>query len=240
MHNAAFAAEGMHATYFPVDVKPAELPIRLEAFRQLGGRGVNLTRPLKELVLPHLAGRSWWVEQTGAANTLTWLDGGWQGDNTDAQALAAMLPAAAPGRERALVVGAGGVARASAAVLAAKRYRVTVASRHPAQGLAGDWVGWGQWEAKTPWPVVINATPLGQAGESAWRDFPPVESGSVAIDWVYHPVQTAFLQYAARHGAELIDGLRLLVAQASLSWVGWFGRTGPVAIMDKAVEPWRY
>lgn len=237
MHNAAFVSKNLLAEYWRVDVRPDELLVRLEAFRQLGGRGVNLTRPLKEAIIPYLATRSRWVQQVGAANVLVWSEKGWHGDNTDCQALLATIASANPG-EAALVLGSGGASRASVVALEERGYRVTVSSRTLAQNVETEWVPWGEWTRPDGWSVVVNATPLGQRGEQSWTMFPPISHQTVVVDWVYHPVQTPLLHYARHKGAQPLDGLRLLVGQAALSWKSWFGGVGPATVMEKAVEQW--
>lgn len=241
LHNAAFRVERPGCFYIPVEVRPEELADKLAAFRALGGRGVNLTRPLKELVMPMLHGVSEWAGRVGAANTLAWREsGGWWGDNTDVKALLRCLPPAADDARPALVLGSGGAARASVAALEARGYAVTVAARTPGA------VGWHPrvmaWDrAADPehiWAVVVNATPRGQIGEPGWDRFPLMGPGTVVVDWVYRPQDTPLLREARRCGSETVDGLTLLVEQAALAWTGWFGREGPAEVMRQAVEPW--
>lgn len=97
MHNQAFRQRDWPAFYFPVEAGPDQLTQKLAAFQSLGGVGANLTRPLKEVIVPLLREASPWVQRTGACNTIAWRDGGWVGDNTDVQALLEALPPARPG-----------------------------------------------------------------------------------------------------------------------------------------------
>lgn len=240
IHNAAFRSRQWPYFYVPVEVKPEELFQKLDAFRVIGGRGVNLTRPLKEQVLAGLKGLSERARRTGAANTLSWTDDGWLGDNTDVGALYASLPVADTGSGQALVLGAGGAARASAVALADRGYEVTVAARRPEQAnWASRVIDWQDIGEKRPWAVIVNATPLGQQGEPPWDRFPYIPSSAAVADWVYRPRQTPLLQAARARGARCIDGLSLLVAQAALAWEDWFGEVGPTAVMEAAVRPWR-
>lgn len=237
LHNHAFRVSHRSAFYFPVDVAPSELASKLDAFRALGGQGVNLTRPLKELVLPILMGQSQWVEISGAANTLVWQKGGWVGDNTDCRALYRRLPSASG--EPALVLGAGGVARATAAVLARRGYEVWAAARNPDQvGFAQNTLSWDERLSPISWALVVNATPLGQVGERNESDWPLPVAGGMAVDWVYRPRRTTFLGAAEEAGAGTLDGLALLIDQAALSWVTWFGTEGPKEAMWEAVQAW--
>jgi shikimate dehydrogenase len=242
LHAAGFAARGLrHCYYVPVTVAPEDLLSALTAFRRLGGAGVNLTRPLKEIAAASdfLVARDAWAERTGAVNTLAAAPGGWTGANTDAPALAAALRSRGVAPTAALVFGAGGAARASVAALESLGATVTVASRRrPAEEplASGGWVPWGDGVARAAaFDVVVNATPLGQAGEPSWPALPAWRSGMVAVDWVYVPRETPFLAGARAAGALVIDGLELLVRQAALAWVPWFGEPGPLAAMGEAV-----
>ncbi|CAB1128930.1 Shikimate 5-dehydrogenase I alpha [Candidatus Hydrogenisulfobacillus filiaventi] len=240
MHNAAFRERGIAARYEAWEVRPGELAAALEAFRARDGRGCNITRPLKTEAFRLAGRRQPWAERTGAVNTLYWEGTELAGANTDAEALSALCPPAGPG-EAALVVGAGGVGRATVAVLEGLGYLVTVAARHP------EGVVWHPrvvpWEAKGEgrWRVVVNASPLGQEGEPPWDSLPALEPGySVAVDWVYRPRLTPFLAAARQRGCGVVDGLTLLVEQAALAWRYWFGQEGPRAVMLTAaaqVEP---
>ena len=239
IHNAAFQGENRPMYYIPVECAPAELLDKLEAFRELGGSGVNLTRPLKELIIPHLKEASSWVLRTHAANTLAWHGDGWVGDNTDCQALLRLLPPAERSNQ-ALILGSGGVARASQAALEEHGYRVSVAARGASQGTwAANLIHWNERLKARPWAVVVNATPLGQIGEEKEPQWPLPQEGGWAVDWVYRPRRTEFLEQAQEHGAHVLDGLCLLVEQASAAWNSWFGVDGPRNLMWKAVRPWR-
>ncbi len=238
MHNAAFRARGWTHWYIPIDCPPDELDAKLGAFVAVGGRGANLTRPLKEAILPVLTGRSAWVERAGAANTILWTDAGWQGDNTDCQALEGQLPRARSGAQ-ALVLGAGGAARASAAVLEMLGYRVTVASRRrPAMPGVG-WLPWDDRLDPAPWDVVVNATPVGQAGEAQIAQWPMPVAHGTAVDWVYSPRRTPFLMAAEQYPISRVDGLTLLVEQARYAWRLWFGELAPADDMWSATKPWQ-
>jgi shikimate dehydrogenase len=240
MHNAAFQSRGMMAYYVPVWCPPNALEKKLQAFVTLGGQGINLTRPLKEKAWPIVHSASRWAEQAGAVNTLQWTDQGWVGDNTDVQALWQLLPVAQSG-QRALILGAGGVARASAVALKRRGYRVTVARRRQVPvSWADDVVDWAQRLDPYAWAVVVNATPVGQEGEGdSDQKWPRLTSGSIAVEWVYRPRETTFVRQARHAGAAVVDGLTLLVEQARLSWVLWFGVQAPKDVMWAAVSRWQ-
>lgn len=240
LHNTAFKRDTTPRFYLPVDCPPQELIPRLDAFRRLGGRGVNLTRPLKELIVPYLAGFSERVELSGAANTLTFHADGWLGENTDLMALQGLIPKAQGTQARALVVGAGGVARTSIVALRHQGYRVFVSARRGIEHLDGvELWPFDSLDARETWEVVVNATPMGQVGETAWPRFPCLSRGTLVVDWVYAPRRTPLL---ARADEALVtrqlDGLTLLVEQARLAWIPWFGFPAPGGVMAEAVSSW--
>lgn len=248
IHQRGFQQMGWHHRYYvPVEVRPGDLEASVSAFQRLGGVGINLTRPLKEEAwrAAWLGGLDAWAHETGAVNTLTLRDGQWLGANTDAPALCERLPAGSGQRRQALILGAGGVARATKTALRRAGYVVTVASRReePSGTLTGEdadskarWVPWTSGMASlADYDVVVNATPLGQAGEPPWDTAMNFRTGQLVVDWVYQPRQTAFLALAEAHGAETLDGLELLVRQAGLAWRHWFSLKPPWHALGDAV-----
>lgn len=237
IHNAAFAEEKLQAHYFPVEVRPAGLIQALDNFRRLGGVGVNLTRPLKETVICFLDQLSPIALAAKAANTIVWREGEWSGDNTDVRALAFALKTLVRPRKgaRALIIGGGGVARGSAVALHSLDIPVWVASRRPVD-FAEQWMAFDDLRAAPDFDVVINATPLGQVGEANWPARPRLIPGqTVVVDWVYHPRETALLQWAKEDSCPTVDGLHLLIEQARWSWQLWFDRMAPAQSMWNAV-----
>ncbi len=241
MHNAAFKYLGRQSFYFPVQCAPDAIWECLDAFRRLNGHGVNLTRPLKELVVPHLKSRSAWVEKTGAANTLVWDQDGWIGDNTDVQALVSRIPPAVSKHfgQTAWVLGQGGAAQASIVALESQGYEVLVfGRREKPQGLRHvSWEVWDDSRLKHPQcDILVNATPLGQMGEAHWPFSPAFDPSTLVVDWVYRPNNTLLIKKAREAGCAVVDGLTLLIDQAALSWKLWFGSPGPQEIMARAVR----
>lgn len=238
IHQAAFNYQHMSSHYIPVDCGEDRLQEKLAAFWELGGQGANLTRPLKEVIVPLLTDPDEWVLRAGAANTIIRTDSGIKGYNTDCQALFHLLGPARPGA-KALILGGGGVARASYAVLYAKGYDVTIATRR-GQPLA--WalsvIPWADRLALGDWDVVVNATPLGQAGELSEAQWPVPNPQGVAVEWVYRPRRTPFVEQASQVPCHIIDGLSLFVEQAAWAWSRWFDEDPPRNVMWKAVKPW--
>ncbi len=240
MHNAAFQAVGRRATYVPVQCPPEVFWDRLDAFHRLNGRGVNLTRPLKELVVPKLKAGSIWVDKTQAANALVWDQGGWIGDNTDVQALISRIPTTFHNHfgGTAWVLGQGGAARSTIVALQTQGYEVVVFGRHRAPGLKHvDWVQWDYSRLEHPrCDIFVNATPLGQMGEAPWLVSPVFDAATLVVDWVYRPNDTPLIRMANQAGCAVVDGLTLLIDQAALSWHLWFDLAGPRDIMADALR----
>lgn len=246
IHRAAYRAMGWtHCHYVPVDTTPDRLAEVIAAFTALGGRGLNLTIPLKAagLALPFMHSRDPWVLRAGVANTLARRpDGSWEAFNTDGPALHAALGHRAAVPRRVLVLGGGGAARASVLAVQATAERVVVATRTPVA-----WVGaldapacrrvaWAdalEWAPEAD--LIINATPLGQEGRTPWDPLPRFQQGQCVVDWVYGDGPTPLLQQAQADGAAIIDGRELLVRQAAGAWTRWFGEPAPVSAMAGAV-----
>ena len=244
LHNAAFERAGIDAAYVAVPVVDAAL---LPVVLSLDFRGFSVTVPHKEAVVPLVARRSRAATEIGAVNTLVRRDGAWEGGNTDAAgALAAIAPAygAAPespflAGKRALVLGAGGAARAIAWGLARAGARVAISGRTGAraEGLARDLrLVAVSWEARTQEEpdLLVNATPVGmepRAGESPWPAS-ALRAGMVVFDTVYQPRKTRLLVDAAAAGAKVVEGLEMLLAQGALQFQAWTGKAMPPEAME--------
>jgi shikimate dehydrogenase len=230
--------------YAPLEVAPADLPDALALLPRLGFRGVNVTIPHKEAALARATDVSERARRIGAANTLTFLSGGgFHADNTDGIGFLANLRQERPGWSAAsgpaLVVGAGGAARAVIDALltdGAPDVRIANRTRARAEALveragprarAIDWrdVGAAMEGAAT----IVNATSLGMAGQ------PPLDLAfdcapqtALATDLVYQPLLTPFLGRAAEAGLATVDGLGMLLHQAVPGHAAWFGVTPEV------------
>jgi shikimate dehydrogenase len=250
MQNAAFAAVGFDGVYVALPVAPDELETALKGARALGFGGMNVTVPHKEAVVPFCAALDDVAAQVGAVNVLARHARGWAGFNTDAPAVRGLLTDAGIGpRSRALVLGAGGAARAAVWGLVAMGANVRVAARRAdaalelaeamtrSLDLPGGTIRTLEWDAVAPEAIqsdaIVNATTVGlaHAGELpplAWR------SGQVALDFVYG--DTAFARAARGNGARLVTGEQVLVRQGALAFRIWLGRTAPEDVMAKAIE----
>ncbi|MFN3765906.1 MAG: shikimate dehydrogenase [Aliihoeflea sp.] len=236
IHGHWLAAHDIAGEYRAVDVAPGELPGFLESVRRGLFSGGNVTIPHKEAVFEAVHRRDAAASAIGAVNTL-WLDNGELiGGNTDAYGFAANLDAGAPhwrAAETALVLGAGGAARA---VLHALREagigKVTVANRSAARAgelaLAFPGVkpaGLDQASAllaKTD--LLINTTSLGMKGQPPLDlDVDALQDHAIVTDIVYAPLTTPLLARAGSRGLKTVDGLGMLLHQAVPGFERWFG-----------------
>lgn len=243
MHNAAFAEIGVDAVFVPVETADAdELFTVADA---LAIEGLSVTAPLKTSVLA--TNRSVTLDanafRIGAVNTLKReTDGEWHGRNFDAAAFRAPLEAhaASLSGRRAIVLGAGGAARAAAHELRALGATVEIAARDRAKAatLASS-VGAGvaDWPPVGDAAVLVNATPVGTVPHI---DRSPIAAGTVAAkiayDLVYNPEETQFLNEARTAGAHTIGGLAMLVAQAGRQFEWWTGARVSSAVLTRAAQ----
>ena len=258
MHNAAAAALGLNVAYVPLPVLPEHLPDALRGLIALGFRGVNVTVPHKEAALAHLDAIFPAARAIGAVNTIVVGDSRLTGFNTDWSGFLADLESyhlALYGRD-CLVLGAGGSARAVVYALLRRGGRVTVLTRRleQAQQLAAELgpafpgataVAVGALDdvarvaAHLDEPILINATPLGMAGDrvdlSPWPDGAPFPPGAFVYDLVYNPRQTRFMGQAHAAGRRAANGLGMLVGQAVEAFEVLTGRRPDPAVMRRAI-----
>lgn len=237
IHGHWLERHGISGSYEAVDVAPADLPSFLKEMTARGFRGGNVTIPHKEAVHAAVARCDAAAELIGAVNTLWHEDGVLVGGNTDAAGFAANLDDHAPqwrGTGSALVVGAGGAARAVVfALLEGGFAEVHVANRTAERaGELADRFGRrvsahgldALPELIPTTGLIVNTAAAGMEGRKALEiDFSAAPPGAIATDIVYVPLQTDFLKRAARHGVVAVDGLGMLLHQAVPGFERWFG-----------------
>jgi shikimate dehydrogenase len=242
MHNAALASLGLRDWHYQRLPLPPELFAEtVRALPAAGFLGVNVTIPHKEAALALADDATDTARAVGAANTLTFRDGRIHADNTDVIALRELLGDLA-GRT-ALVLGAGGAARAAVhALVHAGAADVMVWNRtaERAVALAAE-LGARAVERPPRADVVVHCTAVGLAhGQDPFKTFPvqadTFDAGSHVVDMVYSSGDTTFLAAARSRGAVVIDGLEILVAQGAASLERWTGRPAPREVMRKAAE----
>ena len=238
MHNAAFAALGMHDwLYTRLPLAPERFAETVRALPASGYRGINVTIPHKEAAAALADSRSDTVAQIGAANTLSFEpDGSIAADNTDAQGFLDALGEPLSGRT-VLVLGAGGAARAVVWAAREAGADVTVWNRtaERATRLADDF-GVEALARPRPAEVLVNTTSVGLAG--SLDDLPLADVGrpGAVADLVYGASEAPVTAWARAHGARVTDGLEILVRQGALSFVRWTGEDPPLARMREAVR----
>ena len=257
MHNAAFAACGIDATYLPAEVASAELASWLREVSTPLFLGCSVTVPHKEAVMPYLDHVEGDAILCGAVNMIRrTADGQLIGANTDTigfrRSLAAEANRSLAG-QNVVILGAGGAARALAVVAFQDRAAaVTLANRHVERAwhvleylaeLAGatpvgavELAGSDLDEALERADVVVNATSVGLRSTLSPIDPLLIRPSSLVVDIVYNPTLTALLAGAQRRGAPVLGGLGMLVYQAAAAFEVWTGLAAPVAVMRAAAE----
>ena len=240
LHGAWIRALGLDATYAPFTTTTERFPYLLEGLRGAVMAGLNVTLPFKSLALNHADRIEDRARRAGAANLLLFHSNGEiEARNTDGLGLLYALERQAPGwRADAgpiAILGAGGAARGAVVALkdaGAAEIRIVNRTRSRAEDLANDLEcrAFEFSEADTAFHGVmtlINTTSaqLGSGGELPT----PSNSapGAVAMDMVYKPLHTPFLDHCSRHGFRCVDGLDMLIGQAIPSFEALFGRAPP-------------
>ena len=244
MQNAALAAVGPREWRYQLLPVPPEL--FAETVRALGGagfRGANVTIPHKEAALAVAGHATDRARAIGAANTLLFDTGGWiAADNTDAPGLIAALPLDAAGLS-ALVLGAGGSARAVVWALfdaGARDVRVWNRTVERAQRLCSE-VGGTPVGSVDPADILVNCTSIGLDGSASSLKQLPLGADQLSgyrcvVDLVYTDSETALVKAARASGAAVVDGLEVLVQQGALSFEQFTGRTAPIEVMRNAAR----
>ena len=252
--HAAFAQQfGIALDYRRIKCDSDDFAERLSAFAADGGRGANLTLPLKEIAASLCSEVTVRAQRAGSVNTLSYRDGTWIGDSTDGEGLLADLidrhDVTLTGT-RVLIIGAGGAARAAAAALIDRGIdELTVANRSldRAQRLCAEIDRLGRsiacsldaLENHGAADLLINATSAGHGGGHPALPANLIGEDTVVYDLSYGQAAQPFLCWAKNTGAaRTIDGLGMLVEQAAASFAIWHGHrptTEPVYLEQRAL-----
>ncbi len=255
---AAFDYYGMDARYLAWETPPDGLAQRIQSLRDTNILGANVTVPHKEAVSSSLDSLSQAASRTGAVNTIVNRPdkSGLEGHNTDVPGFLRALREDGgfdPRGKRALLLGAGGAARAVAYALSgAGVASLTIANRtvQRAQRLANG-LGIGAitqvvamehdaLAVDNGWDLIVNTTTLGMwhnAGESQ-SPLPAglIPSHALVYDLVYNPPETPLLREAGRAGARALGGLPMLVYQGAEAFQLWTGKEAPLEVMLEAAR----
>lgn len=257
MQEAGFGAAGIKAFYLVLDLAPADLKKTLRDLRKCVLDGFNVTVPYKETVIPYLERLTPEARAVGAVNTVFKAGGKWTGTNTDVYGFLKSLTLEGkfdPENKRALVIGAGGAARAVVYALASSGAQaVWVANRNAARAkkLVKDF---RKLFPKIPVmaasleraeslmlqaQLVVNATSVGlKAGEPVLPEssIPEASSGKkLFYDLIYHRGETEFLRVARKKGHRTLGGIGMLLFQGAKAFEHWAGKKAPVPVMKKAL-----
>lgn len=255
IHCAALASCGLEGDYSLFPIRPDDLcglKHLLARVRSGEIQGLNVTIPHKQATVPLLDGLTPAAEAIGAVNTVYPKGGRLIGDNTDAPGFLADLKRVAGISAfsrplTALVLGAGGSARAVVYALTQDGWNVTVAARRIDQAgeLARQFksievTGFDLQSLRLPGPqLIVNTTPLGMTpnvGQTPWLDGLPFPRQAVIYDLVYHPRETRLVSDARAQGLIAVTGLGMLIEQAALAFEIWTGQGAPRDLLLSAVE----
>lgn len=251
MHNAALAQMGLDIIYVPFDVHPDNLKAAVEGIRALNLVGVNVTIPHKERVIEYLDWVSEDARQIQSVNTIHHVDGELRGYSTDGEGFISALKAAGknPNESQAVILGAGGSARATVYALAAHGAKVTVVNRtfSRAEELAGLLkafeirpIALDSSEARMAVQeadLLVNCTSVGMHPKVGEQPMPSewLHENLFVFDQVYNPLETRLLQAAKSAGCRTANGVKMLVFQGAISFEIWTGRVPPTQVMEAAV-----
>ncbi|WP_127904172.1 shikimate dehydrogenase [Solirhodobacter olei] len=233
---------GIEGSYEMLDIAPEALAGFFASYRETGWIGGNVTVPHKSAVMPFLDRIDPAAEAMGAVNTVYWDGDVLAGDNTDALGFMHNLDDRAPGWQtgasRAVVLGAGGAARAAAYGLMSRGLDVAIVNRTEAKAQAlaqhlGRGVSSHSLDALSSLlgeaDLLVNATSLGMVHQPPLQiDLSPLKAGATVCDVVYVPLETDLLRSAKARGHRTVDGLGMLLHQAVVGFSRWFGVTPEV------------
>ena len=250
MHNAAFSALGLDFVYLPFRVAKRTSPGAVQGMRALNIRGLNVTIPYKVKAMTLLDEIEPSAHSIGAINVIVNDGGTLKGCNTDAEGFLRTLKeqGVAVRGKTAVILGAGGAARAVSWALAEAGAALIILNRTPgkAMELAGDIARAAGHPAEAlqlnannlaialeRGHIIINTTSVGmspETGETLLKS-DMIKPRHIVVDIVYNPVKTRLLKEAEKAGAGTINGLDMLVWQGALAFEKWTGREAPVEIM---------
>jgi shikimate dehydrogenase len=249
MHNAAFKALGMDAFYSLRVTDQNHVAVLMNEIKSGKWSGLNITTPLKTLVAPHVQ-KTPRAARAQAVNTVWFANGVWCGDLTDVDGVAKpLVDANAPRGCDALIIGAGGAARAALLALETLDCTIHVAARRVEQAeqimteLAPKKSGLTI-SLDDPEPlddvfsqssIIVQTTPVGRQGEDHLLPWQKIHKNCFAFEMLYAPRRTPFLAHAVKAGAQDIEGWRMLLEQGAKSFEIWTGRFAPRDVMQQAI-----
>jgi 3-dehydroquinate dehydratase/shikimate dehydrogenase len=240
MMNTAFRRETVNAVYLALQAAKIEDLVGL--IGQIPIHGVSVTMPHKQAILPHLEHMDPLSLKIGAVNTVSRVEGKLYGFNTDVSGIITPIEKRMPVRgAKVLVLGAGGSARAAVFGLRDKGADVFILNRTPetAAKLAkqsGAKVIKREAIPKTAFDIIVNATPIGMAGNKAPQLLGPDDlKTKIVFDLVYNPVDTPLIRLARQQNLHVITGVEMFVQQGARQFEIWTGKPAPEEEMLRVV-----
>lgn len=255
MHNSAFRAVGKRAMYVPLHVQESNIGAALLGAKALGFRGLNVTIPYKETIIPFLDDLTMEAREIGTVNTILFRENKMIGHTTDGPGFVEALQEGLdlkPTGTRFLIIGAGGSARAIVNQLLKDQCHVIIANRSDkrAQKLVADLNRYAKGTIRVleslgslhtvvdECDVIVNTTSVGMKATRNLTPFPIEQlcDHHKVVDIIYSPQRTVLLQAAEAKGLPNINGVGMLVGQAAKAWEFWWGESPPVEVMYNAVK----
>jgi 3-dehydroquinate dehydratase/shikimate dehydrogenase len=240
MMNTAFRRETVNAVYLALQT--TKLSDLLKLIHEIPIQGVSVTMPLKQEILPHLEQTDPLSAKIGAVNTIRLIDGKLYGFNTDVAGIVTPLEKRLSLRgAKVLVLGAGGAARAAVFGLRDKGAEVFILNRtsETAQKLArqsGSKTIKKEALAKSSFDVIVNATPIGMAGNKAPQLLEAKDLNTrIVFDLVYNPLETPLIRMARQAGINIITGVEMFVQQGARQFEIFTGKPAPEEEMFRVV-----
>lgn len=253
MQEAAFRALGLNWRYLTIEVAPAQLREAILGVRAFGMRGINLTIPHKVSVMQYLDEIAPDAAVIGAVNTVRRDGDRLIGENTDGKGFlrgVRMDAGIDPRGKRAIVLGAGGAARAIVTELALAGVADLLVVNRSAAPMVAElgaktktairYQAWhGAYRVPADAEILVNATPIGLYPNI--DAMPPVDLSEASPDLlvsdaVFNPPETRLLAAARRRGLPVLDGLSMLVYQGVIGFHLWTGLNPPEAVMKRALR----
>jgi len=233
LHNYWLKEHHINGEYTAVATEPHELISKINTLVEQGWSGFNLTIPHKEAIIPLLHDIDPTAKQIGAVNTVIIKDGKLIGCNTDAYGFWENIRESVTHKNKAVVLGAGGAARAVIEALLSAGFAhiiLTNRTRERAEALQTfhEKVSVAEWEDRDTIlkdaDLLVNTTSLGMTGQPPLNiDLSLLPTSAVVTDIVYKPLITPLLEAAQARGNTIIDGLGMLLHQAVPAFEAWFG-----------------
>lgn len=230
LHNWGFRELGIPASYHVWDTPPDKLPAFMAALRTLPIHGASVTIPHKEAIMPLVDRLTENARLIGAVNTLYWEEEKLWGDNTDVTGFMAPLVERNVQPGTALILGAGGAARAALCGLHQAGWSICISSRTQARtdrlahSVNAAQIPWSDRHAMRP-DLLVNTTPLGMSGPfrglSPWKE--SLTGIGLVYDLIYNPKLTPLLAQASRDGVPILHGLPMFAHQGLAQFERWTG-----------------